>query len=206
VSFAGPPAPLQTGPPAPPQTAQPASPSAGQLITPQAEQPATRRPSGYGPSDASAGDFASSAAAAWALGETAPVEVIVPPAEDLARTGGPPIYDEVESVWFRSGRQAPGSPGRAAAAESRWSSPGDEGWRAAQTVDEPASGGSTAAGLPRRLPNANLVPGSIPTTPPAAPNRSAAAVRDRLAGLQRGVSEGRAAAVEAEDPGGNDES
>jgi len=112
----------------------------------------------------------------------------------------------VESVWFRSGRQAPASPGRTAAPESRWSSPADEGWQAAQTVGSPASGGSTAAGLPRRLPNANLLPGSIPSTPPAAPNRSAAAVRDRLAGLQRGASEGRAAAVEADEPGGNDES
>ncbi len=130
----------------------------------------------------------------------------MPPAEDLARTGGPPIYDEVESVWFRSGRQAPGSAGRTVAAESGWSSPADAGWQAAQTVDSPASGGSTAAGLPRRMPNANLVPGSIPSAPLAAPNRSPAAVRDRLAGLQRGVSEGRAAAVEADDPGGDDES
>ncbi len=222
VSFAEQPAPPRTGQPAPPQagqpvsfaeqpapprTGQPAPPQAEQLITLQAQQPATLRPSGSGQPDATAKDAGVSSVAARAPGDGAsPVEVIVPPAEDLARTGGPPIYDEVESVWFRSGRQAPGSPSRTAAAESRWSSPADEGWQAAQTVDSPASGGPTAAGLPRRLPNANLVPGSIPSKPPATPNRSAAAARDRFAGLQRGVSEGRAAALEADDPGGNDES
>jgi signal transduction histidine kinase len=192
---------------APPQAEQPTPPPA-ELITLQAEQPAPSGPSGAGQADAAAQDLAASSTPTRALGdETAPVEVIVPPAEDLARTGGSPIYTEVESVWFRSGRQAPGSPGRTAATESGWSSPADAGWQAAHTVDSPASGGSTAAGLPRRMPNANLIPGSIPNTPPpAAPNRSPAAVRDRLAGLQRGVSEGRAAAVEADDADGNDES
>jgi hypothetical protein len=172
---------------------------------PWVEPPATR-PSGSAQPDTAAEDVGVATMAAPTPGAaTSPVEVIMPPAEDLARTGGAPIYDEVESVWFRSGRQAPGSPSRTAAAESLWSSPADEGWQAAQTVDSPASGEPTAAGLPRRMPNANLIPGSIPSAPPAAPNRSAAAVRDRLAGLQRGASEGRAAATEAEEPAGNDE-
>jgi hypothetical protein len=200
------PAPPQAEQPAPPLTEQPA-PAPAELITLQAEQPATPGPSGVGQADATAQDLGVSSTPAGALGEeTSPIEVIVPPAEDRARAGGAPIYDEVESVWFRSGRQAPGSPGPTAGAESGWSSPADAGWQAAQTVDAPASGGSTAAGLPRRLPNANLVPGSIPSNPPAVPNRSPAAVRERLAGLQRGVSEGRAAAIEADDPSGDDES
>jgi signal transduction histidine kinase len=212
------PAPSQAEPPAPPPAEQPVPapaeqpvPAPAELITLQAEQPATPGPSGVGPADATAQDLGVSSTLAAALGdETAPVEVIVPPAEDLAQASGLPIYDEMESVWFRSGRQAPASSGRTAAAESGWSSPADAGWQAAQTVDSPASGGSTAAGLPRRLPNANLVPGSIPgsvpSNPPTVPNRSPAAVRDRFAGLQRGVSEGRAAAIEADDPGGDDES
>jgi hypothetical protein len=132
--------------------------------------------------------------------------VVVPSANDVARTAGLPIYDEMESHWFRSGRQALGSPGPAVPGENGWSSPADEGWQAAQSVDTPASAGSTAAGLPRRTPNANLLPGSISSKPSATPNRSAAAARDRLAGLQRGVTEGRAAAMEAADPGGNDDS
>jgi signal transduction histidine kinase len=132
--------------------------------------------------------------------------MVVPPARGVEERRKLPIYDAVESHWFRGGREAPGSPGRTAAAGSRWSSPADEGWHAAETVDSPSSGGSTTAGLPRRLPNANLVPGAIPSAQPVAPNRSAAAARDRLAGFQRGVSEGRAVASEVTSPGGEDES
>ena len=132
--------------------------------------------------------------------------VVVPPAESLAETHRLPIFDTVESHWFGGGRKVPGSSGLTAAAGSRWSSPADEGWHAAETVDSPTWGGETTAGLPKRLPNANLVPGAIPSTQPAEPNRSAAAARDRLTRFQRGVSEGRAAASEAANPGGEDES
>ncbi len=196
--------------PEPPVTAQAGSAliaPAQQLVTTRAEPPATVGSSGSAAPAATAGDADGSGLAVRAVSyEAAPVEVVVPPADDLARTGGPPIYDEVESHWFDSGREASGPARHAAAVEDRWSSPGDEGWRAAQTADAPSSGGSTAAGLPRRLPNANLVPGSISSKPPAAPPRSAAAARDRLAGFQRGVSKGRAAASETADAGGKDES
>jgi signal transduction histidine kinase len=195
---------------APPVTAPPeqlVTAQAEQLITLQGEPPATVGLSGSGQPDAIAETAGVSGMAAGALGEqTPPVEVIVPPAEDLTRTGEAPIYDEVESHWFGSGRQAPGSSGRTAAAENPWSSPADEGWQAAQTVGSPSSDGATASGLPRRLPKANLVPGSIPNAPPAVPPRSADAARDRLAGLQRGVSEGRATASEKAGAGGKEES
>jgi len=54
-------------------------------------------------------------------------------------------------------------PGRPAAEQpqSGWYSAGDEGWRAAEAAREPASGGTTGAGLPRRVPRANLVPGGV---------------------------------------------
>jgi signal transduction histidine kinase len=134
--------------------------------------------------------------------------VIVPPVEVPAETRRLPIFDAVESNWFRGGREAPSnSSGLTAAAGNRWSSPADQGWNAAATVDSPSSGGETTAGLPRRLPNANLLPGAIPGTEPAVlPTRSAAAARDRLAGFQRGVDEARAAANEPATPGGDDES
>ncbi|MGW0664447.1 nitrate- and nitrite sensing domain-containing protein [Streptodolium elevatio] len=62
-------------------------------------------------------------------------------------------------------------PGRPAAeqAPSGWYSAGDEGWRAAEAAREPASGGTTTAGLPRRVPRANLVPGGVGGTAPQAP-------------------------------------
>jgi hypothetical protein len=90
-----------------------------------------------------------------------------------------------------------------------WTSPSDEGWRAAQAVAAPAAGDTTQAGLPRRVPRANLVPGSVGTggaqgsqeTATEAPVRSPDAVRSRMASFQRGVREGRAAAPpETEEP------
>jgi signal transduction histidine kinase len=79
-----------------------------------------------------------------------------------------PIYDSVESDWFRHGGNAilPASEPSAAS----WTSPADEGFRAAQAAASPTSGPATAAGLPKRVPSANLIPGSIggpSSTPPA---------------------------------------
>jgi len=83
----------------------------------------------------------------------------------------------------------------------------DEGWRAAQVVASPAAGETTQAGLPRRVPRANLVPGSVGSDGTGsqdavaeAPARSADAVRSRMSSFQRGVREGRAAAPQTEEP------
>jgi signal transduction histidine kinase len=53
----------------------------------------------------------------------------------------------------------PAQPATAPAAAAEWTSPADEGWRAAQALSNPAQDGVTQAGLPRRTPRANLVPG-----------------------------------------------
>ena len=137
---------------------------------------------------------------------TAESGVIVPPAEVQPESRRLPIYDAVESNWFRGGREPVSSPGRTATSPNRWSSPADAGWQAAEAADSPSSDGSTGAGLPRRMPNTNLIPGTIPSTETVTPVRSAIAARDRLARLQRGVSEGRAAASEAGSTSGEDES
>jgi signal transduction histidine kinase len=76
-----------------------------------------------------------------------------------------------------------------------WSTPADQGWAAAEAAKKPAEGGTTEAGLPRRVPKANLVPGSASTAPaPAAPRPpiSAERVRSRLSSFQQGVRQGRA--------------
>ena len=162
-----------------------------------------------GPSQTSQLVSAPLAAAAPVSQETSSADgaVIIPPAAGLEEAGRLPIFASVESHWFRGGRTTPGSSGPAGVAANHWSSPADEGWQAATTVDSPSSKGSTSAGLPKRQPSANLVPGTIPSAQPVAPpNRSAAEARKRLAGLQRGVSEGRAAASEAANTGGEDAS
>ena len=137
------------------------------------------------------------------LGMLKPDPDTVNPAEERRL----PIFEAVESSWFSGSHRASGSARTAVKAGGNWSSPADEGWHAAQMVESPAAGSPTEAGLPRRLPNANLVPGAIPDSQPAvAPSRSAADVRDRLAGFQRGVTDGRAAASEAGKPAGENES
>jgi signal transduction histidine kinase len=136
-------------------------------------------------------------------------DVVVPPAEHVATANRLPIFEAVESDWFRRGRSAmggwpgPDAPAAVAAStgtvqaqdEVAWSTPSDQGWQAAAAVSSPATGGTTQAGLPKRVPQANLVPGAASPEPVApAPARSAAATRERLSSFQRGSREGRAAA------------
>jgi hypothetical protein len=144
--------------------------------------------------------------------------VTVPPVGQEQRL---PIFDSLESDWFRrsgktlatqrpQGAQA-AQPTAQGAAQGTWTSPADEGWRAAQVVASPAAGETTQAGLPRRVPRANLVPGSVSNggaqgsqgsneTEAEAPVRSPDAVRSRMASFQRGVREGRAATPQIEEP------
>jgi signal transduction histidine kinase len=90
-----------------------------------------------------------------------------------------------------------------------WTSPGDDGWLAAQALletpaeEEP----KTTAGLPKRVPKAHLVPGSAAprdnestaeqAAGPPLPPRTADAVRGRMSSFQQGVRRGRHALIEA---------
>jgi len=129
---------------------------------------------------------------------------VVPPAGHFDIENRLPIFEAVESDWFRQGGQATirfGSP--VGEASHGWSSPADEGWRAAEVVNQPSSAGITSAGLPKRVPRANLVPGAAAASeagsPAPAPTRSAAATRDRFSSFQQGARRGRAAADGEED-------
>jgi len=81
-------------------------------------------------------------------------------------------------------------------AGATWSSPSDSGFQAAQAAAQPTQGGITSSGLPRRVPKANLVPGTAslaeaPVTSPA-PQISPERLRSRLSSFQQGVRQGRA--------------
>ena len=129
-------------------------------------------------------------------------EVIVSPAMSTAENRLP-IFESVESDWFRRGKheaisamsdQEPGH--RTAEAADGWRSAADEGWRAAEALKSPSAAGPTPAGLPRRVPQANLVPGRVPEPSGAyqpEPVRSASATRQWMASYQRGSRKGRAA-------------
>ena len=94
--------------------------------------------------------------------------------------------------WFRRGAKPAGV---SVGANTAWASPGDEGFRtAASVVTAPVTGDTTRAGLPRRVPSANLVPGSAGEPEPDAPSMSADAARMRMAGFARGGRRGRQAA------------
>jgi signal transduction histidine kinase len=125
-----------------------------------------------------------------------------------------PIFEAVESDWFRRGGQAVDRFARDGLVGAGWASPADEGWRAAEVVHAPSSGGITPAGLPRRVPQANLVPGtaaapaagaSSAASSAAASGRSASATRDRFASFQRGVRQGRAVVGGDGPAGGGDD-
>ena len=146
-----------------------------------------------------------------------------------------PIYDAIESNWFRrrtvrpatapetgpmEAMQRPAEPQQARPAENgalegqpngalvpqppqappqepsdetSWHSQSDAGWRAAESVNQPSADGITYSGLPKRVPQANLVPGAAPDVEAqrSLRSRSAEQVRNRLASLQRGVRQGR---------------
>ncbi|TWF92486.1 signal transduction histidine kinase [Saccharopolyspora dendranthemae] len=151
---------------------------------------------------------------------------------DDAPTQRLPIYEAVLSQWFResdvedstpaAADPKPAAPETAAPSTPSSSAPepvvdevprtttpdpgwgqADVGWKAAEALLQTHEvQETTAAGLPKRVPKTNLVPGSAaprtPQTPrrkPAAP-RSADAVRGRMANFQQGVHRGRHAKAE----------
>ncbi|MCF6526555.1 nitrate- and nitrite sensing domain-containing protein [Streptomyces sp. JJ36] len=166
----------------------------------------------------------------------------VPPAAADTPT---PIFESMESNWFRGSRgpqerdgaygapsggepQQPGPPGGrpgpAAAgrpmpqrrpahdagpqrgggagapsdADANWgASPNDERWRRAEQLRQPAAGGVTTSGLPRRVPRANLVAGTAQQQSSARSgpqvSRAPDDVRGRLTNLRRGIQQGRQA-------------
>jgi hypothetical protein len=76
-----------------------------------------------------------------------------------------------------------------------WGTAGDEGWRAAEQTAQPLIGAETTSGLPRRVPQQNLVPGSPMTSPdrPLHIVRDAAAIAAHTTGYFRGWRRGQEA-------------
>jgi signal transduction histidine kinase len=150
-------------------------------------------------------------------------DVVIPAAEHVATQNRLPIFEAVESDWFRRGRtglggwagpQAPDAlvgvgtiTTTAESAEVAWSTPSDEGWEAAAAIASPTTGGTTSAGLPKRVPQANLVPGAASQEVAApVPARSASATRERFTSFQRGSREGRVAAGTADNESDQEDS
>ncbi|MGW4898484.1 nitrate- and nitrite sensing domain-containing protein [Kitasatospora sp. NPDC004240] len=88
-----------------------------------------------------------------------------------------------------------GPTGPTGSPNASWQSANDGDWQRAEQLREPSSGGTTQAGLPRRVPKQNLVAGNAKPTPQDGPqvSRSPEEVRGRLTNLRRGVEQGRSA-------------
>jgi DNA-binding transcriptional LysR family regulator len=98
------------------------------------------------------------------------------------------IFEDLQSEWFTQRDDTP---------TASWQTAADDGWRAAARLAEPATAGTTTAGLPRRRPQALYVPGTVGDaaapdgTPNGAASRSPQDVRGRLSSYRDGVRRGR---------------
>ena len=92
------------------------------------------------------------------------------------------IYAATRSAWF-TGHSA----------DAPWESSMDLGWRAAEQAARPTIGTRTGVGLPRRVPQANLVPGSATLAPerPIPIVRDAATIAANTSGYFRGWRRGQ---------------
>ncbi|MDQ1645776.1 MAG: hypothetical protein QOJ50_1960, partial [Cryptosporangiaceae bacterium] len=80
---------------------------------------------------------------------------------------------------------------------SKWVSPADAGWKAAQAAAEAKPEATTTGGLPKRVPMAHFVPGRVDNqqkkTPKSTAHRSPDAVRGVLSSYRHGLEQGRQA-------------
>jgi signal transduction histidine kinase len=100
-----------------------------------------------------------------------------------------PIFDEIAPVWFRDPTAI--SPPRTA--DDSWPTRLDEVWHAGDRLDQPETGGHTAAGLPRRVRGAMLVQGSVRAVAdkPQPPRPTGAELKSRMSSYQSGMRRGR---------------
>ena len=112
----------------------------------------------------------------------APKEHRPPPVSDEG-DGDLLIFAQAKSAWFV---------GHGDEADLEWSSTADTGWQAAEQAAKPAVGAETKAGLPKRVPQANLVPGSpLRDERPLRIVRNAASLAENTTGYFRGWRRGQ---------------
>jgi signal transduction histidine kinase len=91
----------------------------------------------------------------------------------------------------------PAPPAAPPTGNEAWRTAADDGWARATQAAEPAAGGTTRSGLPKRVPQAQLVPGGVETKPgQGTTRRTPDEVRGLLSAYHRGVQRGRTAGSE----------
>ncbi|GIJ26192.1 histidine kinase [Micromonospora qiuiae] len=105
-----------------------------------------------------------------------------------AGTTTPPAADPLPGAASEATPQSGGP------ADDAWQTAADEGWSLASRAAEPIPAGTTRSGLPKRVPQAQLVPGGIePRGGPERGRRTPDEVRGLLSAYHRGVQRGRTA-------------
>ena len=160
-------------PSAPPPTA-PANPSPA--AAPPQPSP-TAYPAGYGGQPPAGGGIPAAAPA-----PPVPPAAPAPPVPPAAAT--PPVPPA-------AARPAAGPSG-----DDPWRTAADEGWERASKAAQPAAAGTTRSGLPKRVPQAQLVPGGVEQKAPDRGRRTPEEVRGLLSAYHRGVQRGRVAGAE----------
>ncbi|MEU7972538.1 nitrate- and nitrite sensing domain-containing protein [Micromonospora sp. NPDC049089] len=106
-----------------------------------------------------------------------------------ARPSAPPTYAPPPA--------APTAPPAPAPDPAAWRTAADEGWSRASRAAEPAPAGTTRSGLPKRVPQQQLVPGGIePKSGRDRSRRTPDEVRGLLSAYHRGVQRGRTAGTD----------
>jgi hypothetical protein len=112
----------------------------------------------------------------------------------LDRSTSPPVPDEGDGdlLIFAAARSAWFTGHDDESADLDWTNPNDTGWRAAERASNPTFATETAAGLPKRVPQANLVPGSpLRDERPLRIVRDAASIAAHTTGYFRGWRRGQ---------------
>jgi hypothetical protein len=106
-----------------------------------------------------------------------------PPVPAESNDGDLLIFAAARSAWFTGHNDAD---------NLDWANPNDTGWRAAEKAATPEIAAETAAGLPKRVPQANLVPGSpLREERPLRIVRDAASIAAHTTGYFRGWRRGQ---------------
>ncbi|HEV7713344.1 MAG TPA: HAMP domain-containing sensor histidine kinase, partial [Asanoa sp.] len=122
----------------------------------------------------------------------APAPAEVPPA--------PAVRHVIPPEATAAGGGRPPADQRSPADEELWRTAADEGWARAGRAATPTTDGTTRSGLPKRVPQAQLVPGGVETRPREDLKRAPDEVRGLLSAYHRGVQRGRTASAELDNP------
>jgi len=94
-------------------------------------------------------------------------------------------------VGAANGYGSQGSGSNGSVATNPWRTAADEGWTAARAAADHSVDATTTAGLPKRTPMAQLVPGGVDRGGDPAQKRTPEGVRGLLSAYHRGVQRGR---------------